>query len=337
MPVHNAMPHLDQAIESILGQTFADFEFVILDDASTDGSGLRLKEWAARDDRIRLIHADQNLGPVRSSNKVARAAKAAVVARMDADDISHPERLSRQFELLRENPDVGVVASVSDMIDSDGRNIRGPEVWRLWRRSPFVPFAHGAMMYRRDLFDAVGGYREECEYWEDQDLVVRMAAIAKVAVIASPLYTVRQSRTSTRALCGQQRLELALDRAYEATDRLRHRDDWVIESDRGDAPAKKLDPRVFIAVGSVRLWAGERPRLFRRMLSHGELSWDIRTASALTWTAWASVSPSSLRIFLTFLLRARNRLASPLLSTENAVYWRPQRAAEKIHKGDGHP
>lgn len=163
MPVHNAMPHLDDAIESILGQTLSDFEFVILDDASTDGSTERLAQWAARDKRIRLLRVDQNLGPVRSSNMVAGAAKAPIVARMDADDISYPERLSDQFRLLRKHPEIGVVASVSDMIDAEGKKIRGPEIWRVLRRSPFVPFAHGAMMYRRELFERIGGYREECE------------------------------------------------------------------------------------------------------------------------------------------------------------------------------
>src|SRR3982750_4446489 len=91
MPVHNALPYLDAAVESILHQTFDDFEFVILDDASTDGSTERLRHWAARDSRIRLLEVDRNLGPARSSERVARAATASIVARMDADDISYPQ------------------------------------------------------------------------------------------------------------------------------------------------------------------------------------------------------------------------------------------------------
>jgi glycosyltransferase involved in cell wall biosynthesis len=90
MPVYNALPHLDQAIESILKQTLSEFEFVILDDASTDGSRERLEHWAELDSRIRLLEGDENLGPVGSSNFVARAARAPFVARMDADDISYP-------------------------------------------------------------------------------------------------------------------------------------------------------------------------------------------------------------------------------------------------------
>ena len=101
MPVHNAMPYLDVAVESILGQTFADFEFVILDDASTDGSTARLREWADRDPRIRLLEEKRNLGPALSSQRVAEAARAPIVARMDADDVSYPRRLEEQLEVLR--------------------------------------------------------------------------------------------------------------------------------------------------------------------------------------------------------------------------------------------
>src|SRR5215212_10172661 len=96
MPVHNAMPYLDAAVESILGQTLQNFEFVIVDDASTDGSTERLREWTSTDPRIRLIEEKANLGPALSSERVARAARAPFVARMDADDVSDPDRLAEQ-------------------------------------------------------------------------------------------------------------------------------------------------------------------------------------------------------------------------------------------------
>ena len=97
MPVHNALPHLDAAVRSILEQTHRDFEFVILDDASTDGSTERLKEWSAKDPRICLHLGKKNMGPAASSNFVVREAKGGLIARMDADDISHPDRLRRQL------------------------------------------------------------------------------------------------------------------------------------------------------------------------------------------------------------------------------------------------
>jgi len=332
MPVHNALPHLDEAIESILAQSFRDFEFIILDDASTDGSTDRLRHWATVDSRIRLIEVQSNLGPVGSSNMVARAATAPFVARMDADDVSCPDRLDEELRLLRAHPEVGVVASIGDMIDAAGRTIRDPEVWRLSRRSVFVPFAHGAMMYHRTIFDRVGGYREECEFWEDQDLVVRMARIAKVVVIRRPLYRVRQSTTSTRVVCNQERLERALDKAYLATDRLKEGKDYESVLDRSENGIGKLDPRVFIALGSVRLWAGGKPRLFRRLLSRARLSWNMRTMTAVVWTAWASTSPSSLRAFLMLLLRTRNRLASGSLPESRAVVWQPLEEAAAVER-----
>jgi glycosyltransferase involved in cell wall biosynthesis len=337
MPVHNALPHLDEAVESILGQTFGDFEFVILDDASTDGSSDRLRHWAAIDPRIRLFRAKANLGPVRSSNRVADAASAPFVARMDADDVSHFERLQEELEVLREHPDVGVVASLCDVIDKAGREIRGPEGWRLSKPSAFVPFAHGTMMYRREIFDRIGGYRQECEYWEDQDLIIRMAAVSKVAVIPRSLYRVRQSTTSTRVMCTPERLEGALDRAYRATDRLEQGKDYEGLFGGLDEASRKLDPRVFVAIGSVRLWAGGRPRLFRRFLTRARLSWDFRTAMASVWTAWASASPSTLRLFLRLLLMVRNRFASRPVWTNRPLEWKPLAGAQPLEQEEAKP
>lgn len=330
MPVHNALPYLDQAIESILGQSLADFEFVILDDASTDGSRERLEYWTKLDPRIDLLTVDENLGPVRSSNMVARAATAPFVARMDADDISYPDRLAQEFQLLREDPNVGVVASLCDMINVSGKKMRDAEFWRLSRRSVFVPFAHGSMMYRREVFDEVGGYRDECEYWEDQDLVLRMASISKVLVIPRPLYRVRQSMTSTRILSSQERLERALDRAYRAIDRFESSKDYEKALDARDTDRRKLDPRVFIALGSMRLWAHKDPRLFLRCLETADISFNLRSACALVWTAWASISPSTLRGFMMLLLKTRNRFAPSRLTELRAVQWNPTNGIRRI-------
>jgi hypothetical protein len=219
---------------------------------------------------------------------------------------------------------------VSDLIDASGRKTREPEVWRLARSSVFVPFPHGAMMYRREIFDRAGGYREQCEYWEDQDLVVRMAAIADVMVVPWPLYMVRQSTVSTRVSCNHDRLERALDAFYRATDLLKEGEDYDSLLERRDSSARKLDPRVFIAEGSLHLWVGGKPRLFRRLLSRGSLSWNARSLSTLVWTLWASASPSSLRAFLNFLLTTRNRLASGSFPVDRPVLWRPLRSAEIV-------
>jgi len=323
MPVHNALPYLDEAIESILGQSFSNFEFVILDDASKDGSTERLQEWASKDNRIRLMRVEENLGPARSSDRVARAASAPVVARMDADDISHPDRLRQQLDLLRGNPDVGVVGSLCDLVDGEGRRIRGPEYWRLARRSWMVPFPHGALMYRRAIFDQIGGYRRECPFWEDQDLILRMAGVTNVAVIPRPLLRVRQTSTSVRAASDERSKEEALDTMYRAIERLERNLSYDDVLQTAPRPGDKVDPRVFIATGSVTLWSGNRPRLFGRLLERGKLRADFRSLSVLAWTAWASASPGTLRKFLSFLHSVRNLSGMKALSRRDTFLWSP--------------
>ena len=170
MPVHNAMPHVNDAVRSILEQTHGDFEFVIFDDGSTDGSTECLRDWAKRDARIKLTESRTNLGPVGSSKAVVELASGELIARMDADDVSQPRRFERQLQVLQERPEVGLVACVCDVIGVNGEVVRGPDVWRLGRRSWFAPFAHGSAMFRRSVFDVVGGYREACAFWEDQCL-----------------------------------------------------------------------------------------------------------------------------------------------------------------------
>ena len=309
MPVYNALPYLDEAIESILRQSFKQFEFVIVDDASTDGSTARLREWAAKDERIRLIELPENLGPAASSEYASRQARAPLVARMDADDISNPDRLASQLEILANQSDVGVVGCLSDGIDAQGKPVRAPDLWRLVRRSTAVPFAHGAMMYRRELFERLGGYRMASEYWEDQDLVSRMADVSRVVAIPRPLYRVRQTATSTRAAVDQEKLETAMDLAYRAILGLSPRTD-------------KVDPSVFIALGSVTLWSGARPRLFRRCLRRADLALNWRSFAALVWTAWAAVSPGSLRAFLRGILAIRNFFARSALRGNDPVAWK---------------
>jgi glycosyltransferase involved in cell wall biosynthesis len=320
MPVHNALPHLDEAVQSILGQTFADFEFVILDDASTDGSTERLREWARRDSRIRLIELKQNLGPALSSDRVARAANAPFVARMDADDISAPTRLAEQLKLLKRRPEVGLVGGLALTIDQSGRRIRGAERWRLLLPASTPPMHHGTIMYRRDVFERAGGYRKECEFWEDCDLIIRMTKIATSLVLPYAIYSYRQSPISTRLASEQERVERAVDLAYRSRDRLNQGleyDDLL----SGPATKDRLDPRVFISLGSITLWAGGRPRLFQRLLRRGDLRANVRSLSALIWTAWASTEPHSLRGFIRLLLLARRARAWLLLRSDGPVLW----------------
>jgi len=324
MPVYNALPHLDEAMRSMLDQTYRNFEFVILDDASTDGSAERLREWATKDSRIRLFESDANLGPVGSSNFVVEKAKSSIIARMDADDVCRDDRLQLQTDVLHGHSEVGLVASAFEIIDEFGQRLREPELWRVARKSAFAPFGHGSIMFRRDLFHQVGGYRAECEYWEDQDLAARFAAVSEVRIIPLALYQVRQWSRKTQATTFSERHENAVDLMYRCVARLEANqsyDDLLLQS-RSQSPAC-IDPRVFISLGSRQLWAGKRPILLRRLLRRGKLGPDMRTFSALIWTIWASVSPWTLRLFLRLLLDVKNARASRIAADPRPIRWSP--------------
>jgi hypothetical protein len=245
---------------------------------------------------------------------------------MDADDIAHPERLAEQLSVLQRHPEVGLVASLYEVIDPHGRLLRHAEPWRLVRHSVFAPFAHGTIMYRRALSERIGGYRAECEFWEDHDFVSRMSAIADIMVIPHALYKFRQSPVSTRVASDRDRVERAVDLMYRSLDRLSRHGDY--ENLLSQENAGKLDPRVFVALGFLVLWAGERPRLFRRLLKRGRLSADFNSVSALVWTAWASLNPSTLRAFMQFLRLVRNAGLPKHLTAEDAVRWSPRTKSE---------
>ena len=322
MPVHNALPFLDAAIRSVLDQAHSNFEFVILDDASRDGSRERLRYWAGQDQRIRLFEVESNLGPVGSSNLVVSHATHPMIARMDADDISHPDRLRDQIDLLKSRPDIGLVATLYEIIDGDDRTIRGPDIWRLRPGSLSPPFPHGSIMFRRELFDRIGGYRAECEFWEDQDFALRASSIGNVLIIPKILYRHRQSTVSTRVASSADRVERAVDLMYRSVQSLRSTGSYeklLAESDRPD----RVDPRVFVSLGSLTLWSKGRPKLFRRLLTRGDVRLNARSLSALAWTAWAELHPASLRAVLGALVRIRNRLGRGEVTLDAPIGWKP--------------
>src|SRR5512135_1833139 len=119
MPVYNAERYIARAVESILGQTFGDFEFLILDDGSTDGSLEILRRYANHDPRIRLT-SRPNKGLPPSLNELVDQARGEFIARMDADDVALPERFARQVEYLRAHPDCVLVGSRVQLVDPEG-------------------------------------------------------------------------------------------------------------------------------------------------------------------------------------------------------------------------
>jgi glycosyltransferase involved in cell wall biosynthesis len=299
MPVYNALPFLDESISSILKQTLTDFEFVILDDASTDGSVERLREWSLRDMRIRLYESKKRLGVSGSSNEVVSKALAPIVARMDADDIAHPDRLKRQWKIIEGRPDVALIGTLCNGIDAGGREVRPRDRWRLMRRSIHIPFPHGSAMFRREVFDQVGGYDEKAAGGEDQDLFLRMAARGRVLTLPDILYSYRYHSSNATLFNGV--------RAVGAN-----------HAQNGEALA------AFYMLGAMRLWAGNPPKLLEPMLKKKSWKWDLKTLMILASATWGHISPSTLRVFLRSSIRVRDLVAGLRIKDGTPYEFRPE-------------
>jgi glycosyltransferase involved in cell wall biosynthesis len=316
MPVRNALPFLDAAISSILDQSFGEFELVIGDDGSTDGSTDRLREWRDRDCRIRLLHRSQSGGPVGSSNWVANAARAPVVARMDADDVAHRDRLRRQIDLLDGRADIVLVGTLFEAIDANGRLTRRSGA-RAIDPGDAPPIAHGSIMYRKAAFDQVGGYADGTDYFEDIDLYYRIATAGKLIVLTEPLYRYRFSETSARLNIPIAQLQHAFDvqRAKQRADR-----------HLPPIPPSVVDlrPETLRAVGSLRLWSGGRPGILRQLLRSRALGWNLNAAKVLAWAAWGAISPGTLRASMRLAGVLRTRAARRRIGSATMVEWQPR-------------
>ncbi len=177
MAVHNEERYLRSAVDSILVQDFRNFEFIIIDDASTDATPDMLRDFARRDDRIRILSNAENLSVPRSLNRGLDAARGRYIARMDGDDISLPHRLSEQVRFLDANPDFVLVGGGAEYIDADGkvtkRFVAGATPWEFdWISIFRPPLLHPSAMYRAALvrdnnerYDPACDRAEDFEFW----------------------------------------------------------------------------------------------------------------------------------------------------------------------------
>lgn len=193
LPVHNGGTFLRPAVDSILAQTYGDFELLVIDDGSTDGSVKSIE--AERDSRIRLIHNPSNLGLIVTLNKGVALAKGAYLARMDADDLCEPKRLERQVEYLDNHPEVGVCSTWATFIDTGGNEVgalklpTGKRLQRLfWKPSPLV---HAAMMGRTALLKE-HLYDSDFADAEDYELFLRLYDVTQIHNLPEALYRIRR-------------------------------------------------------------------------------------------------------------------------------------------------
>ncbi len=202
MTVYNAGRFLDPAIRSITNQVFRDWEFVIVDDASTDGSTDVLQSWADAEPRIRLILNPANKGQTPCLNQGLREARGQWVARQDADDLSHPLRLLRQHERVTIHPALALLGTCGRIIDENDQLVglldapATAESISWW--SPFLnPFVHTSVMFRREvIWEEFGGYDETFRIAQDYELWTRVAAQCPTANLIERLVCYRHLSNS---------------------------------------------------------------------------------------------------------------------------------------------
>jgi glycosyltransferase involved in cell wall biosynthesis len=316
MPVHNGASYLAEAMGSILGQTFSDFELLVVDDGSTDATPSILD--ACRDSRLAVHRNERNLGLVASLNWGLDHAKGEYIARMDADDVSLPNRLERQVDFLRRTPRTGLCGTWFRMFGA----ARSPTVRPLIRAEDMAaqlfhesPLAHPSVMFRRALFDRHAlRYSHEYPHAEDFELWTRVSQVAELANLPEVLLLYRQHEeqvsASKKAAQEESVKKIVLRQLArihaDATDAEREAHVAIITNWRTDAAG--------IGVGYVESWlkglverndaapAGFPPAAFRRVIA--KAWWRYCSARSAT--------PGMLKAFyaseLTRSLPLKNRL-----------------------------
>lgn len=199
MPTYNNARYLSEAIDSILNQTFTDFEFIIVNDHSIDETAAILARYAYQDTRIHVIENNKNLGVARTLNRGIGIAQGEYIARMDSDDISLPDRFEKQVVFLDANPDVGVLGTQTLFIDENGQFCE-QMTWEkpathnrlVWQLLSATPFCHPSIMMRACCLRKAGGYDPDYPN-EDMQLWTRMVFSTKLANLGDTLLYYRMS------------------------------------------------------------------------------------------------------------------------------------------------
>jgi glycosyltransferase involved in cell wall biosynthesis len=203
LPVYDGEKYVGKTIESVLSQSYSDFEFLIIDDGSQDGTPRILAEYASRDSRIRIArHTNRGVGY--TLDRGIKEARGALLAEIGADDLALPGRLEKQVEFLENNPDHVLVGGYLQIIDSTDRTVGirryAVEDRRLRAQlAALNPFASPSIMYRRAQAVACGSYTDRFSTCEDYDFILRLAQFGKIANLPEPLTAYRLHDTSTKS------------------------------------------------------------------------------------------------------------------------------------------
>jgi glycosyltransferase involved in cell wall biosynthesis len=300
MPVFNSARYLAAALGSIRVQTFGDFELVVVDDGSNDGSLRILKEFAGQERRMRLF-VRGNHGVIATRNELLSAARCEVVAWMDSDDVSLPNRLEIQFEAFRRDPTLVCLGSAAQCIDPEGNflnieryPLRHDEILLEQQKGGAMRFP--TTMMRREIALRVGGFREPFRIGEDFDLLLRLSETGKMANLTDTLYLYRQHVASVCATLGpqwplyrDQILKLAHERRTQGMDRLQNGEPVHMEIAKFQ-DRQQIEWRVFLE------WAGHALKNGNGSLARKYATAALcrRPTSAAAWKMLARIVLSEL-------------------------------------------
>ena len=308
MAVRNGERYLHQSVESILEQTFRDFEFIIVNDGSTDGTQAILEGYRAKEPKVRVVvQKDQCPGQAQPSNQGIALSRGEYIARIDSDDVAAPTRLEEQARFLDSHKDIGLVGAWSRLVDPSGQQIgiwQAPESHHVlqWQLCFANVFSHSSAMFRRGAFSRVGGYDESRFYCEDYDLWCRLSRSTRIACMPAVLVSLRRhqdsvtfshpvvqrnrhndaARSHIRALCGEELSEPG---------------NWLLRGDQtGKTKARKEALRLIQALWGHFSGLAGLPREDRRVirLDAGrrliDIAWPHVWFHASMWATFAHAS-----------------------------------------------
>ena len=275
MPVYNGADYLGEAIDSILAQTLADFELLIVDDGSRDNSAQIVRSYQKRDSRIRFFRHEANLGQAAAQNTGIAAAKGAFLAAMDSDDISTPQRLEKQLAFLQANPDIGLVGAHQRFVDKDLNPLTSyklPRSHAIIVLNLFVGASlHGpTIMIRREFLTEAGGFRPGVRRCQDMELFLGLLEKTQIrfANLPDELYIYRL-HSSQKSYYAPDSFQVSKD-----ADCVAHRDN-ALEYLWGKPPEPAVSDRFFrLRAGQKLSWAERRAakqdilRLIESILKH---------------------------------------------------------------------
>lgn len=281
MPTYNSERFLGEAIESILNQTFGDFEFVIVADKSSDRSDIILDYYAKRDNRIKIFMGE-NLGLISSLNKGCKLAKGKYIARMDSDDISLPRRLERQVQYLEKHPEIGVLGTGIRYVDEAGRlgkyvyNPMNPKLVKFYLHMENC-FVHPSIMMRRDVVEGLGFYNTDAIDAEDYDLWSRATYVTQVSNLHEALLEYRVWSGGVSSHNSLSRNQTVIKIRQSMIDKLMNNnvltDSIITPFDIASSSFLGMVPKI----GKV---ASLVPHLYAAYLKSNELSWREKFEAA---------------------------------------------------------